>query len=137
MLFWLHQADRAVRGEVLRQFRSTGRDLGTARWEVLTHLWQRDGASQTALARGAGRDKAGMTRLLDRMEREGLLERRADPADRRVSRVFLTPAGRALHGELLPIVSQVIEKALQGVDEAELAALRHGLKHIHQNLTGE
>jgi len=137
VLFWLHQADRAVRGEVLRQFRAMGRDLGTTQWEVLTHLWQRDGASQTALARGAGRDKAGMTRLLDRMEREALVERRADPADRRVSRIFLTPAGRALHDDLLPIVSQVIETALRGVDETELAALRHGLKHIHRNLAGE
>lgn len=136
VLFWLHQADRAVRGEVLRQFRSMGRDLGTAQWEVLTHLWQRDGASQTALARGAGRDKAGMTRLLDRMEREALVERRPDPADRRVSRVFLTPAGRALHGDLLPIVNAVIEQALQEVDEATLGALRQGLKHIHQNLAG-
>lgn len=137
VLFWLHQADHAVRGEVLRQFRSLGRDLSTAQWEVLTRLWQRDGASQTALARGAGRDKAGMTRLLDRMERDGLVERRADPADRRVSRAFLTPDGRSLHDDLLPIVSQTIEKALQGLDEKELTALRSGLKRIHQNLAEE
>lgn len=137
VLFWLHRADHAVRGEVLRQFRSRGRDLGTAQWEVLARLWQRDGASQTALARGAGRDKAGMTRLLDRMERDGLVERRADAADRRVSRVFLTPDGRSVHDDLLPIVSQVIEKALQGLDEKDLAALRYGLKRIHQNLAQE
>lgn len=137
VLFWLHQADHAVRGEVLRQFRLKGRDLGTAQWEVLTRLWQRNGTSQTALARGAGRDKAGMTRLLDRMERDGLVERRADPDDRRVSRVFLTPDGRSLHCDLLPIVSQVIEKALRGMDEKDLTALRCGLKRIHQNLAEE
>jgi len=134
VLYWLHQADHAVRGEILHRFRGLGRELGTAQWEVLTRLWARDGATQTALAASTGRDKGGVTRLLDRMVRDGLVERRPDPADRRVARIHLTPEGRALHDDLLPIVSAIIETAMQGVGESDLAALRRGLKQIHRNL---
>jgi DNA-binding MarR family transcriptional regulator len=136
VLYWLHQSNQAVRGEVLRRIRDRGRELGTAQWEVLTQLWQRDGASQSILARATGRDRAGMTRLLDRMEREGLVQRRADRADRRVHRVHLTAAGRRLHGQLIPVVSEVIASALDGLSEKDKTALRNGLKRIHGNLAG-
>jgi len=64
--------------------------LTRAQWRVLVHLLRHDGATQTELADLIGLDKAPLGRLIDRMERDGWLTRRADPLDRRVNRVHRT-----------------------------------------------
>lgn len=133
-LFWLYQAHRAVRGEILRIIREQGDEISAAQWEVLARLWQRDGASQTALARSAGRDRPGITRLLDGMQDKGLIERRPDPDDRRRQRIYLTAAGRKLHARLLPAVSEILETAFDKLPAARRRGLRDSLQQIHRNL---
>ena len=56
----------------------------------LMSLWREDGLKVIDLGRRAGLEPSTMTGLLDRMERDGLVERRPDPADRRVLKIFLT-----------------------------------------------
>ena len=75
------------------------RDIGLHRGQppLLFALWDEDGQSQAALAERLGIAPATLTRMVQRMERAGFVERRADPADERLSRVHLTEAGRALY----------------------------------------
>jgi DNA-binding MarR family transcriptional regulator len=72
--------------------------LSLAEFDVLITLFNgnRDGTRMTELARSIMFSPAGLSHLVTRMERDRLVVRRVDPADRRSIRVRLTPAGRAL-----------------------------------------
>ena len=74
------------------------RNLGTSRsqWWVLAFLSRDDGSPQTNLADELDVGKVALGGLVDRLEEAGMVERRADPIDRRVKRVFLTKEGRKL-----------------------------------------
>src|ERR1700688_3128302 len=67
-----------------------------AQWAVLVRLDRFEGVKQSELAEMLDLQPITLTRLLDRLCDSGLIERRADPRDRRVNRLFLTPAARPL-----------------------------------------
>jgi DNA-binding MarR family transcriptional regulator len=67
---------------------------------LLTALYEEDGLLISVLARKVALDRATLTGLLDRLERDGLTERRADPEDRRAIRVHLTAKAAELREEL-------------------------------------
>lgn len=134
VLFWLQQSQQRLRQAILAGFRAHGIELSAAQWDLLMALWQCDGVSQSTLAGVTGRDKAGITRLLDGMVERGWVERRRPPGNRRRYAVHLTQAGRQLHERLLPIAQTVAEQALEGLNERDKTGLRNGLKRIHANL---
>src|SRR5438309_11459106 len=70
--------------------------LNLAQCKVLVRLEKNEGVSQSRLAGLADVDPMTMVRILDRMESEGLLERRPDPADRRARCLYLTPKAKPL-----------------------------------------
>src|SRR5690242_925587 len=71
------------------------------RFDLLASLHRHDGRTLAALSRDLLVTAGNVTGLVDRAERDGVVERRPDPTDRRLQRVFLTPRGRALIEELL------------------------------------
>ena len=88
----LSDVARLMRTVFDRRVRELG--LTRAQWLVLTRLYRRPGASQTELADMLEVDRASAGRMIDRMEKGGWVERRADPGDRRVRRLHLTAAAR-------------------------------------------
>lgn len=136
-LFWIHRVNQAVRQRVLSRFRARGHVLSAPQWEILSLLWQRDGMTQTMLAEASATDKASITRIVDRMVAEGLVERRPDPDDRRAFRIHLEESGKELHQELVPIVGGVIQQAFEGIDPEEQAALKITLEKVFKNLSIE
>ena len=74
--------------------------LTTAQFFLLTALYEEDGILISALASKVALDKATLTGLLDRLERDDLAERRADSGDRRAIRVHLTAKAERLRGAL-------------------------------------
>lgn len=97
------------------------RDIGMTRaqWLVLTRLYRRPGASQTELADMLESDRASAGRMIDRMEKGGWLERRADSVDRRVNRLFLTAEARRLHARMWAIAESTIDDALSPLNAIE------------------
>ena len=71
-----------------------------AQWAVLVRLDRAEGLSQSELAEMLDLQPITLTRLLDKLADSGLIERRADPDDRRAKRLFLTPAARPLLEQL-------------------------------------
>jgi DNA-binding MarR family transcriptional regulator len=65
-------------------------------------LWARDGMSQAELSRTVAIEPPTMVRTIDRMVRDGLVKRRPDPRDARISRIHFTNRGRSLRDELVP-----------------------------------
>ncbi|SCL23009.1 DNA-binding transcriptional regulator, MarR family [Micromonospora nigra] len=107
--------------------------LSTVEFEVLTRLARSPGNQlrMTDLAAQTSLSTSGVTRVVDRMERDGLLTRRACPADRRSSYAVVTKAGLHRLDQTLPGHLELIEQWFTGqLDPAALRALLDGLRRI-------
>lgn len=103
-------------------------------FSVLTHLWKQDGLQQSELAVCTHRNRANVTRIIDILEREGIVERRDDPDDRRVFRIYLTRLGKQLRKETAKCAEKSIEDSLAGVSEKDKAIVMDVLKKIINNV---
>ncbi|MFL6301934.1 MAG: MarR family winged helix-turn-helix transcriptional regulator, partial [Candidatus Sulfotelmatobacter sp.] len=74
--------------------------MSRAKWAVLARMERFEGLKQAELADMLDLQPISLTRLLDSLCEGGLIERRADPEDRRAKRLFLTPAARPLLARL-------------------------------------
>jgi DNA-binding MarR family transcriptional regulator len=108
-------------------------DVRPAYLGVLMSLWQDDGLKVMELGRRAGLEPSTMTGLLDRMERAGLLTRKADPDDRRAQRVMLTVRGRTVEETALEVVERSLAQMLTGVSESDLERMRLSLRQVLKN----
>ncbi len=134
--FWLHRVYQASRNEMYRAFREVGEDITPEQWAVLIRLWERDGRSQSELSDATFRDRPTMSRILDVLEREGIVERRVDPDDQRARLVHLTRRGRALEKKLVPIVERIVRSMTRGLDQRDLVTTRATLARMFDNLSG-
>jgi len=103
-------------------------------FRVLTHLWRNDQCTQQQLAECTNRDRANVTRIIDILEREGIVERRDHEADRRAFRIALTDKGKALEAEAIACGELAIQDALAGVPREEVETCTRVLKQIITNL---
>ena len=103
---------------------------------ILLLLWQADGRSPYQIADIIGKDRAGVTRLIDGLEKRNLVLRIKDKNDFRQKQVYLTTKGKAMEKELIPLGLCNMKKANQGISAEEIASCKAVLKKIHKNLTG-
>jgi DNA-binding MarR family transcriptional regulator len=101
---------------------------------VLSELWESEGITHSELAERLQVRPATVTSVLKRMERTGLLERRRDTADERVSRVYLTDAGREIRESVERVWQGLEEETFMGFSAEELGSLRGYLERIGENL---
>ncbi|MDO9489281.1 MAG: MarR family transcriptional regulator, partial [Sphingomonadaceae bacterium] len=93
-----------------------------------------EGTNQGALADHLEVEAITLCRMLDRLQEAGLIERRADPADRRAWRLFLTDKARPLLDSMRDVGDRVLEEALAGLDASARDALTQSLGRIRLNL---
>lgn len=105
-------------------------------WSVLVVLWEEDGLAQNELARRAAIEPPTLARTLERMERDGVVERLRNRDDRRRVDVFLSQRGHALRDVLVPEAIEVGRLATAGLDDGERAQLRDLLERLIANLEG-
>jgi MarR family transcriptional regulator, transcriptional regulator for hemolysin len=108
--------------------------LNRAKWAVLARLDRFEGLKQNELAEMLDLQPISLTRLLDGLSENGLIERRSDPNDRRAKRLFLTPAARPLIDRLSELGEDLMTTALAGLDQSETSALLTSLTTIKENL---
>jgi DNA-binding MarR family transcriptional regulator len=111
-------------------------DLTRSQWWVLTHLFRKDGITQSELAETLELEKPSLGRLLDRLEGKGWVRREADPNDRRAKRIFLTEAADAPMQVMREIASGVREDALSGLSSDDRDHFVDTLLTIKSNLMG-
>jgi DNA-binding MarR family transcriptional regulator len=133
--FWIHRVYQASRNEMYRAFREHGEDITPEQWAVLIRLWEQDGRAQSELSEATFRDAPTMSRIIDSMERGGLLQRRPHPEDGRVRVVHLTRHGKSLEKKLVPLVEALVQRMIEGVDDKALVATRAALRQMYANLT--
>jgi MarR family transcriptional regulator, transcriptional regulator for hemolysin len=101
------------------------RDLGLTRaqWLALTRVNRRPGVSQSELADMMEIEKAPAGRIVDRLQEKRWVERRAEPSDRRVNRIYLTAQGARVYAAIQPLADATIHDALSGLTPGEQAHL--------------
>ncbi len=107
---------------------------------VLRALWGQEGLSQTALAARLRISPATITKMLQRMEKAGFIQRKPDAEDQRITRVFLTEAGRAIQTEVETVWETMEAETYAGFALEERGLLRRFLLQMRENLlcaTGE
>jgi MarR family transcriptional regulator, transcriptional regulator for hemolysin len=108
--------------------------ISRAQWVVLIRLDRSEGLKQSELAEILDLQPISLTRLLDRLAENGLIERRADPNDRRANRLYLTPAARPLIEQLGKLGLDMMETVLDGLDGKANERLLRDLALMKDNL---
>ena len=101
--------------------------------KVLVHLEKNEGVSQARLAELTAVEPMMMVRILDRMEADKVLERRADPNDRRARRLYLTKKAEPLLGEVWRLADQTRSELFAGIGKAERDVFMQVLERLHAN----
>lgn len=110
--------------------------LTRAQWRVMTRLNRLESCTQTELATELEIEKPTLGKLIERLEAKGWVERRADAADARSKRLFLTPAARPLLEEMSQQADDVIAGVFAGIGMEDSDRLRNTLSRIKDNLSG-
>ncbi|MBK1660704.1 MarR family winged helix-turn-helix transcriptional regulator [Paracraurococcus ruber] len=128
LLYLLARASHLISSEFHEQLRRRG--ISVPVWRVLASLVGSPGETVTGLADVCLLQQPTMTKLLDRMVRDGLVRRMQDARDRRVVRVALTARGEAISAELVQAARQHEADVLARHPEAEAMALKDLLRGI-------
>lgn len=121
---------------IRRTFDKRAKVIGVTRpqWRVLTWLQRHEGINQSALADTLELDAMTLCRMVDRLQAAEMVERRADPGDRRAWQLFLTPKGTALTAQLTPIGEQLLQEAMHDLSANDQEQLQHLLALVRRNL---
>ena len=101
---------------------------------MLRVLWVEEGLTHGDLARRLRVQPATITKMIQRMQKAGFVERRPDPGDERVSRVYLTESGRAVQADVRGVWHTLEKEAFAEFTEEERALLRQFFVQIRANL---
>lgn len=112
--------------------RGLGPDLSLARFDLLMQLLREDGQTASTLSRKMLVTAGNLTGLVDRAERDGLLERRPDPQDRRQARIHLTAAGQRLARRAMKRHHDLAEELVAPLDRKDREALRRLLGQLRE-----
>lgn len=107
-------------------------DLTPQQFGLLAFLWVEDGLSQAELSARSQIDRTTMGGIIDRLEKEGLVERRNHPEDRRAYQVLLSARGKSLEDELCAVASRVQSKVnapLTAEEQTTLIRLLEKIRH--------
>jgi DNA-binding MarR family transcriptional regulator len=103
---------------------------------ILCALWEEEGVTQSALAERLHKRPATVTNALQCMEKAGLVERRQDEEDQRVSRVYLTGAGRDIRAVVESTWGELEEQVFAGFSAEERELFDRLLRRVSENLIG-
>jgi DNA-binding MarR family transcriptional regulator len=128
LLYLMARASHVISDEFHEQLRR--RRISVPVWRVLASLVGSPGETVTGLAEVCLLQQPTMTKLLDRMVRDGLVKRTQDSRDRRVVRIALTPHGDAVVEELITLARRHEAEVLARHPEAEALAIKDLLRAI-------
>jgi DNA-binding MarR family transcriptional regulator len=110
--------------------------ISSARHTVLRTLYFADGyrLTQNELSREVGVSRTNITNLIDSLERDGLVTRAANPADRRTNYVQLTEAGFGFCSTFIPAVAEFMASMFADLREPELAQFKQLLARVREGM---
>jgi DNA-binding MarR family transcriptional regulator len=126
---------RLIKTEADQRARAHG--MTRAQWGILTNLERRPGLLQKELAEILEVEPITVARLVDRLEARGMVERRADPTDRRCWRLHLTDASRPLMSEIDHQLTDLAAICLTNVDHKAFIQFQDTLARMRDAIVAE
>jgi DNA-binding MarR family transcriptional regulator len=128
-------ATTAVARRLQKNFRNAGLEITIEQWSILCHLWREDSLSQQELGTRTFRDKASITRLIDNLEKQGLVTRVASTSDRRINLVCITDTAKPLQEITYHLANQTMNEALLNISKEEIETVKNVFQRVYDNLT--
>ena len=130
--YLLNRAGARIAASFSEEVRPLGATLQM--WRVLAALREREGRRMGDLSETTSIEVSTLTRLVDTMEKKGLVARRRDADDARVVALHVTPAGRRLTQRITPIAERYERVALAGFTAVETDTLKAALRRLYINM---
>lgn len=131
----IYRADRIMVNRLNRAFQEAGFNITLEQFRVLLHMWEEDGQLQSHLVEQLGKDKGGMARTLDIMEKKhNLIVRISSKADKRQRRVYLSNKGKELKSTLAPIAVRENLEYFDMIGPENVEIARRILKQLLEKL---
>ena len=127
-------ASIAIARRLQKKFNTASLNLTIEQWSVLYHLWKKDGISQQELCNASFRDKPSITRLVDNLQKLGLVKRVASDSDRRINLIYLTSTSLKLQEESMALAEETLNEALTGVPQEKIEVCKEVLQIVYDNL---
>lgn len=131
--FVLHETARLFSKRYDQRAKHLG--LTRAQIQVMAYLVYHEGINQIGLAELLEMEPISLTRLLDRMEQAGWIERRPDPEDRRARRLFMSEKAKPVFAAMIEVGREVRGEALAGLSPAENDVLMELMMRVRRNLS--
>ena len=129
----LAETSRLLRRAYDRRVASLG--ITSAQWRVLLSLSREGNIRQVDLADRLDLEPITLCRIIDRLEEGQLVQRNADPADRRAWRLALTDKAGPVLDQLLALATNLRAEAFEGLEQSQLDQIRDGLERIRDNVS--
>lgn len=113
--------------------RACGMGVTRAQWKVLFRLERQPGLRQIELADMLDIEPITLSRIVDRLEEAALVERVADPADRRAWRLHVTARAQPLIEKLRAVADDMVSEAFAGIDPKDIEITRQVLGRVREN----
>jgi DNA-binding MarR family transcriptional regulator len=126
--------DIARRSRYRFDARARSRGITRAQWRVLIMLSRVDGPTQSDLAEMLDVERITLCRMVDRLAEAGMVERRADPSDRRVWRLHLTERATPVVDELSTIANEMEEDMLEPLSTEQRELLTNLLTTVREHM---
>ena len=131
--FLVADVARLLRRSMDRRLQALG--LTQAQWRAIIHLSRNEGMTQATLAERLEIQPITLTRLIDRMESAGWVERRMHPADRRAVQLYLTAQSQPILEQVHALGTATMQEATRGISPRAERQLVATLEQLKQNLT--
>jgi MarR family transcriptional regulator for hemolysin len=135
MLLELYDVARLMRTRFDRWARTYG--MTRAQGIILARLARQPGMTQNEMAGLCEVEPITVGRLVDRLEARGLLERRLDPADRRIRRLHLLPAAEPILEDIQRYKEELLRDTTEDLDEATMEIVTEALLKMKARLIQE
>ena len=118
-------------------YRNTGYEITPEQLALLNRLYEKEGVTQRQLAEGTFKDNPNTTRLIDQLEKQGLVERKDHPSDRRAACLILTALGRKTRTELVQALIKLGERVYKKFSKSEKEQFIQLIRKFHESLEKE
>lgn len=124
----------AINRKLQRNFVRSGLKITPEQWTVLFYLSEQDMITQRQLCDKVYKDKPSMTRIIDTMETNHLVERKSNTEDRRSNLIHLTPLGYAMKDRAEKIALITLREALRGLGLTDISISQEVLRRVFENI---
>jgi DNA-binding MarR family transcriptional regulator len=130
-------AYRSINKRLGANLKASGNKITSEQYGILKQLWISEGQTQLDLACKTSKDKPGITRLLNNLEKKGFIERKVNENDKRCNKIYLTSKGKKMQKTSLEVGEKTVIETTSSIDKSEMQICKKVLAQICTNLISE